>query len=131
MRKKNPTNYGQAVLVGFALGLLFVLITPRCQAPSSVDANARVNIDRDPGLAFVIDSLRAEGFAVVSHYPVYVRFVKNNTDDDPVQTAISIAKALQYHTGVDDIKAQLDLATGTYLADPNRGIIDPSEILGN
>ncbi len=129
MRKKVRTKYGQAVLLGLGIGLLLVLITPRCQAPSKVDAQARVQIQRDPGLQFVIDSMRAEGFAVESHYPVYVRFVKANVDGDPAVVAFSIARALQNHTGIEDIKAQLDLTEGTYIADPNRGLIDPEEIL--
>lgn len=129
MRKKNPTKYGQAVLVGLLIGLFLILITPRCQEPSDVDAHARVKIDPDPGLRFVIDSMRAEGFAVESHYPVYVRFVKAEVEGDPVVVAFSIARALQRHTGIEDIKAQLDLAEGTYLVDPNRGLIDPEEIM--
>ncbi len=129
MRKKGKTKYGEAVVVGIAIGLFFLLITPRCQEPSYVDPQARAKIRRDPGLAFVIDSLRAEGFAVESHYPIYVRFVKSKVDGDPAVVAFSLARALVHHTGVEDIKAQLDLADGTYLADPKRGLIDPEEII--
>ncbi len=117
------------MLIGLALGFLFVLITPRCQEPSQVDTYTQTRIKRDPGLAFVIDSLRAEGFSVVSHYPIYVRFIKAKVDGDPVVVAFSIARALAHHTGIPDIKAQLDLADGSYIVDPQRGLIDPSEII--
>jgi len=129
LRKKGKTKYGEAVLIGFAIGFFFMLITPRCQEPSYIDPQARAKIKREPELAFVIDSLRAEGFAVESHYPIYVRFVKTKVDGDPAVVAFSLARALAHHTGVPDIKAQLDLADGTYLADPKRGLIDPQEIV--
>ncbi len=128
MRKRRITNYPKAVMIGVALSVLFVLITPRCQSPSKVNPNKSYGVRRDPGVAFVIDSMRACGFAVESHYPVYVRFVKRQISGDPIIEVQNIARTLKNHTGIS-IKAQLDLSDGSYLADPDRGIIDPTEII--
>lgn len=128
MRKKNETKYGNAVLIGLGVALLLILFTPRCQKVDSVqEADIGGNYN-DPELNFVLDSLRRSGFSVVNHYPVYVRVVKRNVGGDTEGTAMAIAKSLKDHTG-KSVKVQLDAEGGTTLADPDKGFIDPSQLI--
>jgi len=125
VRKKQLTNYPQAVLIGVAIGILLVLITPRCEKATSGDVDRALKIEADPSLTFVIDSMRAEGYSVENHFPIYIRFIKHRVSGNAEQNAISIAKALREHTGID-VNVQVDCNNVTYFADHN-GIIDPQK----
>jgi hypothetical protein len=127
-RRKSATDYKKAVYIGLGIGILLILITPRCIDVPLKDGTDKANIGEDPQLTFVIDSMRAEGYAVSNHYPVYIRFVKTQLGKDMTRDATAIAKALKSHTGIS-IKVQLDAEGGSVIVDPDRGVIDPQEII--
>ncbi len=124
--KKDSNKYSNAILIGIGMGILLVFITPRCEKAGTMDLDENIGSLHISELSVVIDSLRAEGYAVENHYPAYIRFVKPNIHTDPAKDAVAIAKALQAHTGVS-VKVQLDIGEGSYYADPDEGIIDPAK----
>jgi len=126
--KKQKTPYLKAVLLGIGIGFLLVLITPKCLDVETKSGSTVITTSSDPEFTFVIDSLKAAGFAVENHYPVYIRLIKRRVDGEIVSHAMSIAKSLKTHTG-NSVKVQIDANGGSVTVDPDRGIINPSEII--
>lgn len=127
-RIKKMRFYGKAVLVGVAIGLGLVLITPKCESVREKDLINMSSQLKTPGLDFVLDSLSAEGYASENHYPIFVRLVKHHLGKDPFDDAVAIAKSLKAHTGTP-VKVQLDFHGGKVFAHPDKGIIDPLDLI--
>lgn len=128
MPKKEKIGFWKAVLLGFGIAIIFILITPRCLDVEEKSTSRKTHFSDNAEFRFVLDSLRSVGYAVENHYPIYIRVVKNRVPGDIVSHANAIAKSIKAHTGMP-IKVQVDANGGTVIVDPDRGIIDPTKAI--
>ncbi len=123
-KRKKRIPFVEAVVTGAILGLLFIFIAPRCEKPPE-----RLTIDystdaRIPELDRVLATFSQQGYAIESHYPIYVRLYKAHIPGDKKAEAVRIAKAIEAATG-EAVAVQLDFDGGRYFADPDKGVIVP------